>query len=77
MAGDFLLHYFLFEDFLGKHGEIDAPVAPDMSTIGFYILVFVALAVPVVTQVNGALVEEVGLTHSHPLKLGLAAKELG
>ena len=52
-------YWFLFEDLLG----------------GLYILVFVTLAVPVVTQVNGALVEEVGLTHSHPVKLWLAAKQ--
>ena len=70
-------YWFLFEDLLGEHGEIDAPVAPDMSSIGLYILVFVTLAVPVVTQVNGALVEEVGLTHSHPIKLGLASEEFG
>ena len=68
-------YWFLFEDLLGEHGEIDAPVAPDMSSIGLYILVFVTLAVPVVTQVNGALVEEVGLTHSHPVELWLASKQ--
>ena len=70
-------YWFLFEDLLGEHGEVDAPVAPDMASVGLHILVFVTLAVPVVTQVNGALVEEVGLAHSHPVELWLASKELG
>ena len=67
----------LFEDLLGEHRQIDAPVAPDVTTIGLDILVLVTLAVPVVAQVDGALIEKVGLTHTHPIKLGLAAEETG
>ena len=67
---------FLFEDLLGEHRQIDAPVAPDVAAVGLDVLVVVTLAVPVVTQVDGALVEEVGLTHTHPVELGLAAEEL-
>ena len=66
----------LLEDLLGEHGEIDTPVAPDVTAIGLYILVLVTLAVPVSAQVDGALIEEVGATHTHPVELGLAAKEL-
>ena len=67
----------LLKDFLGEHRQIDAPVAPDVTAIGLYILVLVTLAVPVSTQVDSALVEEVGLTHTHPVELGLAAEEAG
>ena len=67
----------LLEDLLGAHGEIDPPVAPDVTAIGLYILVLVTLAVPVSAQVDGALIEEVGATHTHPVELGLAAEEAG
>ena len=67
----------LLEDLLGEHGEIDTPVAPDVTAIGLYILVLVTLAVPVSAQVDGALIEEVGATHTHPVELGLAAEEAG
>ena len=43
----------LLENLLGEHGQIDAPVAPDVTTVGLYILVLVALAVPIVAQVDG------------------------
>jgi hypothetical protein len=33
----------LFEDFLRKHGQVDAPVAPDMTTVGLKIGVFMLL----------------------------------
>ncbi len=65
----------LLEDFLGEHGQVDAPVAPDVTTFGLDVLVGIALRVPESTQVDGALIEEVGATHSHPVELGLAAKE--
>ena len=67
----------LLEDLLGEHGEIDTPVAPDVTAIGLYILVLVTLAVPVSAQVDGALIEEVCATHTHPVELGLAAEEAG
>ena len=67
---------FLFEDLLGEHREIDAPVAPDVTAIGLHILVGITFAVPVSAQIDSALIEEVGLTHTHPVELGLAAEEL-
>ena len=48
-----------------------------MTTIGLYILVLVAFTVPVVAQVDGTLIEEVSLTHTHPIELWLAAEETG
>ena len=69
--------YFLLEDLLGEHRQIDTPVAPDVTTIGLYILILVAFAVPVSTQIDSALIEEVGLTHTHSVELGLAAEETG
>ena len=74
---DFNRNLLLLENLLGEHGEVDAPVAPDVTTIGLYILVLVALAIPVVAQVYCALIEEVGLTHTHPVELWLAAKQSG
>ena len=68
--------FVLLEDLLGEHRQIDAPVAPDVTAIGLNILVLIAFAVPESTQVNGALIEEVGFTHTHPVELGLAAEEL-
>ena len=68
--------YGLLEDLLGEHRQIDAPVAPDVAAIGLNILIFVTLAIPESAQVNGALIKEVGLTHTHPVELGLAAEEL-
>ena len=67
----------LLEDLLGEHREIDTPVAPDVTAFGLYILIFVALRVPVCAQVDGALIEEVGATLTHPVELGLAAEEAG
>ena len=69
--------FCLFKNLLGEHGEIDTPVAPDVTSVGLYILVLVTLAVPVVAQVNSALIEEVGVTHSHPVELGLAGEQTG
>ena len=67
---------FLFEYLLCKHGEIYTPVAPDVTTVGLYIFIFIPFAVPVVAQVDCALIQEVGLTHTHPVELGLATEEL-
>ena len=67
--------FVLLEDLLGEHRQIDAPVAPDVTAIGLDVLVVVALRIPEGAQVDGALVEEVGLTHSHPVELGLAAEK--
>ena len=67
----------LLEDLLGEHGEIDTPVAPDVTSVGLYIFIFITFAIPVVAQVDGALVEEIGLAHAHPVEFGLAAEELG
>ena len=67
----------LLENLLGEHGEVDAPVAPDVAAVGLYILIFVAFGVPVVAQINGALIEEIGFTHTHPVEFGLAAEEAG
>ena len=67
---------FLLEDLLGEHRQVDTPVAPDVTAVSLYILVGITFAVPVGTQVNSALIEEVGLTHTHPVEFGFAAKEL-
>ena len=75
MAFSLSFYTSLLENLLGEHGEVDTPVAPDVTTIGLYILVLVTLAIPVVAQVDCALIEEVGLTHTHPVELGLAAKQ--
>ena len=64
-----------FEDLLGEHRQIDAPVAPDVTSVGLDVLILVALGIPVVAQVNGAIVEEVGLSHAHLVKFGLAAEQ--
>ena len=66
----------LLENLLGEHGEIDTPVAPDMTTIGLNILILVTLAIPVVTQVDCALIQEISLTHTHPVELWLATEQL-
>ena len=66
---------FLLEDLLCEHRQIDAPVAPDVTTIGLYIFILVALAIPVGTQIDSALIEEISITHTHPIELGLAGKE--
>ena len=65
----------LFEDFLGKHREIDTPVAPDMTAISLHILILVTFGVPVVAQIDCALVEEIGLSHTHPVEFRLATEE--
>ena len=57
----------LAEYLLGKHRQVDAPVAPDVASVGFHIFIFIALCVPVVAQVHGALIEEIGLAHAHPV----------
>ena len=67
---------FLLEDLLGEHRQIDAPIAPDVTAVSLDVFVLVTLAVPVVAQVDGALIEEVGLAHTHPVELGLAAEKL-
>ena len=33
----------LFEDLLGEHREVDAPVAPDVAALGLDVFVFIAL----------------------------------
>ena len=70
-------YQLLLKYFLCKHREVDAPVAPDVATVGLYILVLVTLAVPEGTKVDCALIEEVGAAHTHPVELGLAAEEAG
>ena len=77
MAFSLSFYTSLLENLLGEHGEVDTPVAPDVATIGLYILVLVAFAIPVVAQVYCALIEEIGLTHTHPVELWLATKQLG
>ena len=65
----------LLENLLGEHGEVDTPVAPDVTAVGLDVLVLVTLGIPVVAQVDGALIEEVGVAHAHPVELGFAAEE--
>ena len=48
-----------------------------MAAVGFHILILVTLRVPVVAQVDGALVEEVGLSHTHPIEFRFAAEKAG
>ena len=60
---------------MGKHGQVNAPIAPDVASVGFHILIFVALGIPVVAQIDGTLIQEVGLAHAHPVKFGLAAEQ--
>ena len=67
----------LLEDLLGEHREVDAPVAPDMTAIGLNIFIGITLRIPIGTQIDGALIEEVGLAHTHPVELGLATEETG
>ena len=69
--------FVLLEDLLGEHRQVDAPVAPDMAAFGLDVLIFVALRVPVVAQVDSGLIEEIGLAHTHPVEPGLAAEETG
>ena len=71
------MDFALAEYLLGKHCKVDAPVAPDVTTVGFHIFIFIALCVPVVAQVHGALIEEISLAHAHPVQFGLAAEEAG
>ena len=47
-----------------------------MPAIGFDIFIFVTLRVPVSAQVDGALIEKIGISHAHPVKLRLAGEEL-
>ena len=64
----------LLEYLLGEHRQVNAPVAPDMATVGLDVLVFITLAIPVFAQVDCALIEEVGIAHAHPIEFGLAAE---
>ena len=66
----------LLEDFLRKLRQIDTPVAPDMTAVGLKVLIGIILGVPVGAEVDTALIEEIGLTHSYPVEFGVAAEEL-
>ena len=67
----------LFEDKLGKLGEIDAPVAPDVSAVGFAIGIFVAFFVEVTAKVGILPVEEVGFAYSNPVEFRIGGKQCG
>ena len=63
------------KNLLRKHREIDAPVAPDMSALGFHVLVLIPLLVEVTTEVGILLIEEIGLTNGYPIKGGLRTEQ--
>ena len=56
VAMDYYKRAILLENLLGEHGEVDAPIAPDVASFGFYILILIALGVPIVAQVNRTLI---------------------
>ena len=56
--------------------EVDTPVAPDMSTIGFQIGVLMMLAVEIGAKIVVVLDEEIGLTDTNPEKLGVLGEEV-
>ena len=66
----------LLEDFLGEHGQVDAPVAPDVATLGLEVSVLVVLGVEVGTQVIIVLDQEVGLADANPETLMLMVMPL-
>ena len=67
----------LLENLLSKLGEIDTPVAPDMTAFGLKIFVGVALLVEVAAEVGILLIEEVGLTYGYPVKRRLTREQFG
>ena len=70
-----ILHSTLLKQQGSEFGEIDSPVAPDVTTIGLKIGVLVALGVEIGTQVVVVLDEEVGLANANPEERGLLGKE--
>ena len=65
----------LLENLLGKHGEVNTPVAPDMATIVLIVLVGVVMVIEVLAQVCVHLHEEIILANGYPIEFGLRVEE--
>lgn len=64
------------EEFGYKLSEVDAPVAPDVSSLSFEILVRKVPAVEIRPQVGIVLIEEIGLADAYSEQSGVPCKEL-
>ena len=56
------------EQALGKLRQIDTPVAPDVSTIGFHIFIGIALRVQIVAQLLVVAIEKVFFSDAYPIE---------
>ena len=65
----------LLEQSLGKHGEVDAPVAPEVAAVVLVVFVGVAVVVEILAQLLVHLHEEVFLADCNPVELGLRGEE--
>ena len=61
-----LLEYLLSED-----GEVDAPVAPDMTAVTFVIFILVAFRIQVFAIAGICLVQEIGIAYTYPVQSGI------
>ena len=68
---------FLFEYHLCKLGQIDAPVAPDVTSVSLTVDVFVAFLVEIAAKVGILLIEKVGGSDGYPIQLGVGCEQRG
>ena len=65
----------LFEKPLGEHGQIDAPITPEVPAVVLEILVFVAFLVEVSAQFRIVFIEKVLVSDGYPVELGRACEQ--
>ena len=65
----------LLKYLLGKEGEIDAPITPQMATVVLEVFVLIALGIKISTILFIGLVEEVGFPDGYPVELGCRGEE--
>ena len=65
------------ENLLGKHREVDAPVAPNMTSIVLVVFVWIVVCIQILTKSIVLLDEEVFLSNGYPEELGFGRKETG
>ena len=66
----------LLKDFLGKLTQVDAPVAPDMTTIGLHIGEWIMVLGQFLSKGGIVLKEEVGVADTNPEELWLGSKQV-
>ena len=60
---------------MGKQRQVDAPVAPDVTTIIFIILVGILVRIEVLPQLGVHLHQEILLADGNPIEFGLRGEE--